>query len=186
MILSGKEINRLIDKEIFIDPYQEENLNPNSYNVTLHNQLLVYKNALLDMKEQLQTEEITIPPEGYVIKPEILYLGRTVEKTHTDYYVPVIDGRSSLGRLGINIHVTAGFGDIGFDGTWTLQLSCIQPVRIYPHIQVGRIMFFAVVGEYDLYKNKYQGQEGIGVSKLHEELNGPSKMFIPGREKRAR
>ncbi|HEY5575676.1 MAG TPA: dCTP deaminase, partial [Clostridiaceae bacterium] len=114
MILSGREIKNKMGKEIVIEPFSEKQLNPNSYNLKLHNELLVYDEEVLDMKKQNKVKSIVIPEEGLVLEPGKLYLGRTVEYTETDKYVPMLEGRSSVGRLGLFIHVTAGFGDVGF------------------------------------------------------------------------
>lgn len=125
MILSGKEIQKHIGKEIIIEPFDQSRVNPNSYNLTLHNELLVYENHELDMKKLNPTKRITIPEEGLVLEPNRLYLGRTNEFTKTEGFVPMLEGRSSTGRLGLFIHVTAGFGDVGFAGYWTLEIFCI-------------------------------------------------------------
>mgnify|MGYP000616811445 CR=1 FL=1 len=113
MIISGLEIKNMLNKEIFIEPFDDSRLNPNSYNLRLHNELLVYDSHVLDMKVKNETKTISIPPEGLVLEPGIVYLGRTVEYTKTLNHVPMLEGRSSIGRLGIYIHVTAGFGDVG-------------------------------------------------------------------------
>ena len=139
MILSGKEIQRHIGKEIIIEPFDQSRVNPNSYNLTLHNELLVYENHELDMKKLNPTKRITIPEEGLVLEPNRLYLGRTNEFTKTEGFVPMLEGRSSTGRLGLFIHVTAGFGDVGFAGYWTLEIFCIQPIRIYPNAEICQI-----------------------------------------------
>ena len=107
MILSGKEIQRHIGKEIIIEPFDQSRVNPNSYNLTLHNELLVYENHELDMKKLNPTKRITIPEEGLVLEPNRLYLGRTNEFTKTEGFVPMLEGRSSTGRLGLFIHVTS-------------------------------------------------------------------------------
>ncbi len=171
MILSGKEIKNRLGKEIIIDPFSEKCLNPNSYNLRLHNELCVYKNKLLDMKKENEIERITIPDDGYVIEPEKLYLGRTVEYTKTETLVPMLEGRSSIGRLGMFVHVTAGFGDVGFAGYWTLEIFCIQPLRIYPFVEVCQIYYHTIEGEYENYsKGKYQNNTGIQPSFLYREF----------------
>ena len=119
MILSGREIKKRLGKEIIIEPFIDSQLNPNSYNLRLHNELLVYEDSVLDMKKRNKAKKIVIPPEGLMLEPGKLYLGRTMEYTKTDGVVPMLEGRSSIGRLGLFIHVTAGFGDIGFSGYWT-------------------------------------------------------------------
>ena len=107
VILSGKEIYRNLNKKIFIEPFNERQLNPNSYNLRLHNQLLVYEDPVLDMKKPNKTSVLTIPESGLVLEPNRLYLGRTVEYTRTEGFVPMLEGRSSVGRLGLVVHVTA-------------------------------------------------------------------------------
>lgn len=168
MILSGREIERQYDEgNIFIDAFDRKRLNPNSYNLRLHDELLVYDELYLDMKRDMRTQRIQIPEGGYILQPGKLYLGRTEEFTRTDTFVPMLEGRSSVGRLGIYIHVTAGFGDIGFAGYWTLEISCIQPVRIYPFVDVCQIYYHTIEGDYDLYeKGKYQNNDGIQASRM--------------------
>jgi dCTP deaminase len=171
MILSGKEIARKQGSDIFIEPFSPEQVNPNSYNLKLHNELHVYTDEVLDMKKLNTTEKIIIPETGYTLLPNTLYLGRTVERTHTDKYVPMLEGRSSVGRLGICIHVTAGFGDVGFKGFWTLELFCIHPVVIYPNAEICQIYYHEIKGDYDLYKSgKYNNNEGIQPSLMYKDF----------------
>jgi len=170
MILSGREIKKQIGKNIIIEPYSDSLLNPNSYNLRLHNELLVYENNLLDMKIPNTTKSITIPEEGLVLEPGKLYLGRTYEYTSTEKYVPMLEGRSSIGRLGLFIHVTAGFGDVGFKGFWTLEIFCVQPIKIYPMVEICQIYYHSIEGDYDVYKSgKYQNNMGIQPSLLYKD-----------------
>ena len=171
MILSGREIKREIGKGIDIDPFNDSQLNPNSYNLRLFNELLAYENKVLDMKAPNPTERIKIPQEGLVLEPNKLYLGRTVEHTSTDKFVPMLEGRSSIGRLGLFIHVTAGFGDIGFNGYWTLEIFCVQPIRIYPHVEICQIFYHTIEGDFDLYKSgKYQNNKDIQPSLMFKDF----------------
>ena len=171
MILSGLEIKNHIGREILIEPFDTARLNPNSYNLSLHNELLIYDEKILDMKKANATQKILIPPEGLILEPGKLYLGRTEEYTKTEKYIPMLEGRSSIGRLGICIHVTAGFGDIGFAGYWTLELFCVQPVRIYAGVQIAQIYYHTISGDYERYVNgKYQNNKGIQPSMLYKEL----------------
>lgn len=168
MILSGKEIAKHIGKEITIEPYDPKRLNPNSYNLSLHRELLIYESDVLDMKTPNAVRKITIPEEGLVLKPNRLYLGRTNEFTKTEGFVPMLEGRSSTGRLGLFIHVTAGFGDVGFSGYWTLEIFCIQPVKIYPNVEICQIYYHDIHGDYEPYQSgKYQNNTGIQPSKLY-------------------
>lgn len=171
MILSGLEIKKRLGKDIFISDFDEKRLNPNSYNLRLHNELLVYDEEILDMKKNHKTKKIIIPEEGLVLQPGVLYLGRTVEHTRTENLVPMLEGRSSIGRLGLYIHVTAGFGDVGFNGYWTLEISCIQPIRIYPYVEIAQIYYYTIEGEFEKYKSgKYQNNQGIQSSQLYREF----------------
>ena len=95
MIISGLEIKNMLNKEIFIEPFDDSRLNPNSYNLRLHNELLVYDSHVLDMKVKNETKTISIPPEGLVLEPGIVYLGRTVEYTKTLNHVPMKADRRS-------------------------------------------------------------------------------------------
>ena len=171
MILSGKEIASRIGGDIIIDPYDQDKINPNSYNLSLHDELLVYKNLPLDMKEKNGFEKITIPQDGLILEPSRLYLGRTIEYTETKNLVPMLEGRSSVGRLGFFVHVTAGFGDVGFRGFWTLEIFCIQPIKIYSGIEVCQIYYHTIEGEYEGYSSdKYQNNKGIQTSMLYRDF----------------
>ena len=171
MIISGKEIERLINQEIFIDPYNPKQINPNSYNLRLHSELLVYRQQVLDMKQDNPTEKMTIPTEGLVLEPGRLYLGRTVENIRTEHHVPLLEGRSSIGRLGIVVHLTAGLGNIGSSGCWTLEIACIQPVRIYPNVEICQIYFQDIRGEHELYQSKKYHHEDVQPSLMFQELS---------------
>lgn len=171
MILSGLEIEKNIGGDIIIDPYDPKRLNPNSYNLSLHNELLVYENHTLDMKVANPAKTIQIPEQGLLLEPNRLYLGRTNEYTKTERFVPMLEGRSSVGRLGIFIHVTAGFGDVGFAGYWTLEIFCIQPVRIYPNVEICQIYYHDIHGDYIPYRSgKYQNNTGIQPSLLYKDF----------------
>lgn len=172
MILSGSEIKAQLGTNIKIDPYTDDQLNPNSYNLTLHDELLVYEEIVLDMKRPSRFRRITIPEEGMILQPSQLYLGRTIEYTETRNHVPMLEGRSSIGRLGLFVHVTAGFGDVGFCGYWTLEMFAVQPVRIYPGVQVCQIFYHSVKGDVTEYKSsKYQNNTDIQPSLLFKELD---------------
>jgi len=167
MILSGPEIQRHLGKEIFIEPFNPKQLNPNSYNLRLHEDLLVYTEMPLDMKKNNPAIKVTMPEDGYLLEPGRLYLGRTIEHTVTNNFVPMLEGRSSVGRLGLFVHVTAGFGDTGFSGFWTLEMHCIHPIRIYPGVEVCQIFYHSVEGEVVKYTSgKYQANREIQTSRM--------------------
>jgi dCTP deaminase len=173
--LSGPEIRRQMGLgKIQIRPFHPDQLGPNSYNLTLGRVLLVYARPswpvrawkmlrgdpwCLDMKEDNPTRMISIPAEGRILWPGHLYLGATREYTETHSFVPVIEGRSSVGRLGMFVHVTAGYGDHGFCAHWTLELTTVYPTRVYADVEICQIAYDVLVGDEAPYDSaKYQGQ----------------------------
>lgn len=171
MILSGNEIKNRMGNDIIIEPFEKKQLNPNSYNLRLHDTLMIYTDLILDMKKRNNVSSLKIPKEGMVLQPGGLYLGRTVEFTQTNNLVPMLEGRSSIGRLGLFIHITAGFGDVGFAGYWTLEIFCVQPIRIYPNIEICQIFYHTIEGNFIPYSsNKYQNNRGIQPSMLYRDF----------------
>ena len=171
MILTGPEIEARIGGDIQIDPFDPDRVNPNSYNLSLHNELLVYEEIVLDMRRPNRHTRYEIPPEGIVLSPNRLYLGRTAERTETHNLVPMLEGRSSVGRLGLFVHVTAGFGDVGFAGYWTLEMFAVQPIRIYAGVEIAQIFYHTVEGAIREYKSgKYQNNVDIQPSKLFHDF----------------
>ena len=156
MILSDKRILEEIDKgNIIIEPFMRDRLGTNSYDVHLGKHLATYKDRVLDAKLHNEINGFEIPKDGFVLQPNTLYLGVTLEYTETHKHVPFLEGKSSTGRLGIDIHATAGKGDVGFCNTWTLEISCAQPVRIYAGMPIGQLIYFVVEGEIEtLYNTK--------------------------------
>ncbi len=200
-LLTGPEIARRVSTgEITISPFDPANVNPNSYNLRLCDQLLVYeKNKSLhdwhayrefcrstevtydrdpypplleplDMAVEEKTVPLQIVPKGLVLYPGVLYLGSTLEYTETAGLAPKIDGRSSVGRLGKFIHVTAGFGDDGFKGYWTLEIVVVHPLKVYPGVPICQIAFSELTGERRPYDGRYQGQRGPKSSGLWKSL----------------
>lgn len=162
MILSDKAILAEIEQgAILIEPFRAECLGTNSYDVHLGKYLATYTNRVLDAKEHNKIEEFSIPADGFILQPNTLYLGVTEEYTETHRHVPFLEGKSSIGRLGIDIHATAGKGDVGFCNTWTLEISCSQPVRIYAGMPIGQLIYFAVEGEITNYYNKKRNAKYI-------------------------
>lgn len=155
MILTDQRILDSIETgEIVIEPFKPECLGTNSYDVHLSKILAVYEDEVLDAKKHNKIREIEIGPEGFVLQPGTLYLGVTEEYTETHNSVPFLEGKSSVGRLGIDIHATAGKGDVGFCNTWTLEISCVHPVRVYAGMPIGQLIYFRVDGDINNYYNK--------------------------------
>jgi dCTP deaminase len=142
MILTDKTIiDEIAAGNIVIEPLIEANIGTNSVDLTLSNTLLMYTDHVLDTRKKNAYAPIIIPEEGMILQPNILYLASTVEYTETLRHVPLLHGKSSLARLGLYIHVCAGFGDVGFRGHWTLELAVIQPVKIYPGMKIAQICY---------------------------------------------
>ncbi len=172
MILSDKAILEEIEKgTIKVVPYRENCLGSNSYDVHLGKNLATYTADELDAKKHNAIMHFEIPEEGIVLHPDTFYLGVTEEYTETHAHVPFLEGKSSTGRLGIDIHATAGKGDVGFCGNWTLEISVKKPVRVYAGMPIGQLIYFPVMGEinvrYNEKKNaKYSGQPDKPVESM--------------------
>lgn len=172
MILSDRKILKEIEKgTIKIEPYNRSDLGSNSYDVHLGSTLAKYDNETLDAKLHNTITPFEIPDEGFVLLPNEFYLGVTLEYTETLAHVPFLEGKSSTGRLGIDIHATAGKGDVGFCGNWTLEISCKQPVRIYKGMPIGQLIYFPVDGEIEVKYNqkqnaKYSGQPNKPIESM--------------------
>ncbi|MDQ6814226.1 MAG: dCTP deaminase [Bacteroidota bacterium] len=172
MILSDERILEEMDKgTIKITPYDRESLGSNSYDVHLGKWLATYVDEVLDAKKHNTIKYFEIPEEGFILQPHHFYLGVTDEYTETHAHVPFLEGKSSTGRLGIDIHATAGKGDVGFCGNWTLEISCKQPVKIYYGMPIGQLIYFPVDGEVQVkYNNKtnakYSGQPNKPIESM--------------------
>ena len=142
MILSDRDILNFIQRgDIQIEPFDLENLGSNSYDLHLSSTLKVYQDHVLDARAQHDTKSMTIAHDGLVLEPDRVYLGSTVEWTRTRHLVPVLEGKSSMARLGLSVVSDGGFGDVDFEGCWTLELSVKQPVRIYPKMPICQISY---------------------------------------------
>jgi len=171
MILTGNKIKQeILAGRITISPFSDSQLNPNSYDFRLGRQLKVYKNNLLDPKVKQEVDIIEIPDDGIILNPKKIYLGHTKEIMGSEHYVPIIRGRSSTGRLGLFIHITADIIDIGSINQWTLQMHAVQKVKIYPNMLIGQVTFWLPKGKITLYNGKYQGSRGPMESKIYKDF----------------
>ena len=177
MILSDSRILEEIQKgTIKIEPYDRKDLGSNSYDVHLGKWLATYDNAVLDAKAHNTITYFEIPEEGFVLEPTGFYLGVTLEYTETHAHVPFLEGKSSTGRLGIDIHATAGKGDVGFCNTWTLEISCAQPVRIYAGMPIGQLIYFVVDGNIgNMYNTKNDAKYNNKTTKPVESMMWKNK-----------
>ena len=161
MILTGNKIRQEVkNKKICIDPFLEKNLNPNSYNFHLGHYVKIYKNKTLDPKVKQAVQIIKIPRAGLILSPDRIYLGYTVERMGSNHYVPIIRGRSSTGRLGLFVHITADLIDIGSINHWTLQLYATQKIKVYSKMPIGQVTFWKPKGKIILYNGKYKDATG--------------------------
>jgi dCTP deaminase len=172
MILTSSEIEKQIAlKKIQISPFCKTNLNPNSYNYRLGPTLLEITDPVIDPKRATSYREIAIPKQGFLLLPNHLYLGSTLEKIGSSDYVPTLIGRSSLGRLGLFLQITADLGQLGTYHPWTLELKVVQPLWVYPGMAIGQVCFWQPEGKRDLlYQGKYHKNLNPACSKLHQEL----------------
>lgn len=171
MILSGKQIEQEVRSgRIHIEPFNSGQVNPNSYNFTLGDTILTYTDEILDVKKQNKYTIQPIPPEGMVLQPDTLYLAHTHEVMGSELYVPIMRGRSSIGRIGIFINITADLIDIGSINQWTLQIHAVQPVRVYPGMLIGQVTFWEITGDISLYAGKYQGSRGPMASQIYKDF----------------
>ncbi len=158
MILTDKEILNHMEKGLIkVEPFLLSCLGTNSYDVHLSKTLATYESDILDAKAHNKIKTFDIPEEGYVLMPDKFYLGVTEEYTETLAHVPFLEGKSSVGRLGIDIHATAGKGDVGFCNHWTLEISVKQPVRVYGGMPIGQLIYFETKGDIENMYNKKPG-----------------------------
>lgn len=143
MILTGFEIKKKVEtREITLVPFSDNLLNPNSYNYRLGDTLLEITDEIIDTRKSYTTVQIKIPETGYILHPGKIYLGVTVEEIGSSKFVPSLIGRSSLGRLGLFLQITADLGHLGTSHHWTLELKCVQQLKVYPLMRIGQVSFW--------------------------------------------
>lgn len=196
MILTGPRIEELVKENIItVDPYDPKLVGPNSVDLRLHKDMKIYGSIEnrgkpdaftrrphgghpLDAKQENDSIPLEIPDDGYVLQTGTLYLARTVERIGSDLYVPMVEGRSSCGRLGLQVHMTAGFCDTGFCGTITLEMTVVHPLRIYPDLPICQVFFLRPEGTIRLYKGRYQGHTDATVSRMHLPSEGAGRKVV--------
>ncbi len=173
MILSDIAILKAMEKgEIVVEPFDRSCLGTNSYDVHLGPYLATYRDRVLDARKHNEIEHFEMPEEGFVLEPQLNYLGVTAEYTETHATVPFLEGKSSVGRLGIDIHATAGKGDVGFCNHWTLEISVKQPVRVYAGMPIGQLIYFMVDGDVEVpYSTK-------GSAKYNDRTDRPVESMM--------
>jgi dCTP deaminase len=175
MILSDTRIlQEMKSGHIVIRPFRRGCLGSNSYDVHLGRYLATYSRPELDVKKRNPIHEFEIPRQGFVLMPNQLYLGVTEEYTETHRHVPYLEGKSSVGRLGIDIHSTAGKGDVGYANYWTLEISAKVPVRIYAGMPIGQLIYFEVSGP---VRSPYGAKKSAKYTRVSSHPM-PSKMYL--------
>ena len=186
MILSDRSIKEALEAErIIIDPLDMSCIQPSSIDVKVSNLFRVFRNhtaSTIDVKRDMSelTELVEIEPNGvFMLHPGEFVLGSTLERIAiSNDLVARVEGKSSLGRLGLLIHSTAGFIDAGFDGHITLELSNVAnlPITIYPAMKIGQVSFMTMTTPADkpygsgAKGSKYQGQRGPTPSRYFENF----------------
>ena len=172
MILTDLAILKAMEEgDILVEPYNRNCLGTNSYDVHLSKYLACYIDDVIDAKKHNHVEHFEIPDDGIVLQPGKTYLGSTLEYTETRSFVPFLEGKSSVGRLGIDIHATAGKGDVGFCNHWTLEISVSQPVRVYAGMPIGQLIYFKVEGEVEVdYQSKSSAKYNQRTPKPMESM----------------
>lgn len=197
-ILLGTEIIDEYKKgKIIIEPFNKDFIGPNSVDVSLSRTLLTYtpveiveseglgfivspledpQDTFLDMAKKNKVYEIQIPDEGLILNPGILYLGCTNEKAGSDYYVPMYEGRSSMARLGIQSHISAGFGDLFFKSNWTLEITVVHPTKVYPNIRIGQVYFHNI--HEDVRNDLVAANKHYNGKYIHQPRPQASKSYL--------
>ncbi|MEU6207619.1 hypothetical protein ABZ814_29020 [Micromonospora musae] len=154
MILTGKEIVRQMELgHIRLDPFTPDAVNPNSYNYRLGPTIKEFDG--LDGAGLPTFREVTIPEDGYVLQPGRMYLGHTFELIGSDRYAMSLIGRSSIGRLGLFLQVSADLGHTTSCHQWTLELVCVRPIRLYAGMRIGQVSFWCNQGDFTPYEGLY-------------------------------
>ncbi|WP_328771494.1 dCTP deaminase [Streptomyces sp. NBC_00286] len=162
--------------EIIIEPYDPAGLSPNAYDWRLGETLRICDGDL-DAAIPTGCTEVTIPASGLVLHPGVLYLGITYERTGSETYAQFLNGDRTIGALGIWVHVSAPLGHQGHAIRWTLEIRVARPVRVYPRMTFGKLVFLHCLGapaSYQLHGLKYTASKGIDISRLYEEIPGGS------------
>ncbi len=164
-IISGKQIRAEVEfGGIEIDPFEPDNVNPASMDLRLAENVTMYSDpGIWDSRKQIPTITQKIGENGFNLFPGQLYLLHTIERVKTTKYVPVLDGKSSIGRLGIQIHLTAGYGDPGFDGQYTMEVIVVHPVTVYVGMRFCQMRFHSIEGDITQYNGNYQGESSKGA-----------------------
>jgi dCTP deaminase len=157
MILTGPQIERAVaEQAITISPFRKRQLGPNSYDFRLGDRCCIYRSITLDAARENATRAFVIPDRGLLLRPNRVYLINTEETMGSTRYVPIIRGRSSVGRLGLFIDMTADLIDLGSINQWTLQLHAVHPLRVYPGMLIGQVTFWRTYGRRVQYSGKYR------------------------------
>ncbi|MFJ3881555.1 dCTP deaminase domain-containing protein [Streptomyces sp. NPDC090077] len=170
MILTGPAITAERERgRLILEPFHPEQVQPNSYDLTLGPTLIHYTGEVLDTRAENPYVEVDIPKDGFVLEPHRVYLGASAEVIGSNFHVPKISGRSGAARFGLFIHCTADLIDIGSIGQTTFQCHSVNPLRVHAGDRLGQVTFTRSYGDIVLYDGKYQGSRGPQPSKIHQD-----------------
>ena len=171
MILTGPEIKQSVERgHIIIEPFALAQLNPNSYNYRLDAAVLITRDPHLEAHKSQHWQTVELPKAGLILEPGKLYLGSTVECIGSERYIPSLIGRSSMGRLGMFLQLSADLGNIGSAHCWTLEITVVQRLRVYPGMIVGQIAFWRPLGPVNFYSGNYHQFSGPTPSLYSNEI----------------
>jgi dCTP deaminase len=146
-------------------------INPNSYDYRIDYNLLELEDLPVDPKKQTSYRKIDFTDEGYTLSPHKTYLANTYEEIGSDVFVPSLIGKTSLGRLGLFLQITADLGNLGAKHKWTLELKAVQPIKIYPMMRIGQVTFWSTAGNTDMkYTGKYDQFSEAKSSEIYKEF----------------
>ena len=171
MILTGKKIfEEAKAGRIDLDPFSPDRITTNSYDLALGRTVIRYTADIIDPREPAPFEEMIIPEDGLLLNKGDFVLGHSKERLSSDFYVPIIHGKSGTARMGLFVHVTADLIDIGSHGVTTFQLYATLPVRLYAGMLIAQVSFWKPLGNIELYNGKYQNSTGPRPSMTYKDF----------------
>jgi len=174
VILTGHEIAKQVrEGRIQIDPFHEDSISPNSYDLSLGDTIIRYTDDVLDTRRENPCETFPLSNNGLTLMPREFYLGCSKEIVGSKHFVPILHGRSSFARLGLFVHVTADLLDIGYHGNLTFQLFPAHAISVYPGDKIAQVSFWVPEGPITLYSGKYQGSIGPVASRSYIDESLP-------------
>lgn len=173
-LIPKKSFTKYFGKSINTEYYELKEYEYEKFMKFLEKRKYLEDFKLLDLKKQNKIETTYIIKDNVVLLPGLFYLGSTNEICGSEKFVPMYEGRSSTARLGLQSHISAGFGDIGFINKWTLEINVLMPLKIYPNFRIGQVYFYDIKKDIkvELYKGKYCENNEAKESLIYKDFNG--------------